>query len=146
MPSINVYLTFMGDCEEAFNFYKDVFGGDFTSMGRFGDMPPHEGMPPMSDEHKKLVMHVSLPISEETVLMGSDTTVEFSGGPITKGNNFSISIKPDSKGQADDMFAKLSEGGKVIMPLQDTFWNAYFGNCRDKFGIQWMINLENKPG
>lgn len=139
MTTINTYLTFNGNCEEAFNFYKSVFGGEFSYFGRFGDMPPSEEMP-VPDNEKDLIMHVSLPISKETVLMGSDSTG--SSGVVTFGNNFSISINTASKTEADRLYSSLAQGGKVIMPMQNTFWGAYFGMFTDKFGINWMVNYD----
>ena len=141
MATINAYLTFDGTCEEAFNFYKSVFGGDFPMVGKFGDMPPQEGMPPISDEVKKRIMHMSLPISAETVLMGSDTMPGIHDHQV--GNNISLSINTDSREEADRVFNGLSAGGKVSMPLADTFWGAYFGMWTDKFGINWMVNYDD---
>lgn len=141
MARINAYLTFDGTCEEAFNFYKSVFGGDFPMVGKFGDMPPQEGMPPISDEVKNRIMHMSLPISAETVLMGSDTMPGIHDHQV--GNNISLSINTDSREEADRVFNGLSAGGKVSMPLADTFWGAYFGMWTDKFGINWMVNYDD---
>ena len=141
MATINAYLTFDGTCEEAFNFYKSVFGGDFPMVGKFGDMPPQEGMPPISDEGKNRIMHMSLPISAETVLMGSDTMPGIHDHQV--GNNISLSINTDSREEADRVFNGLSAGGKVSMPLADTFWGAYFGMWTDKFGINWMVNYDD---
>lgn len=141
MNTVNVYLAFKGNCLEAFNFYKSVFGGDFAHLGKFSDMPPQEGMPPIPDSEKDKIMHVSLPISKETVLMGSDTPESFRQTIVT-GNNFSISIGSDSTDEADRLFSELSAGGKVSMPMNKTFWGAYFGMLTDKFGISWMINVE----
>ena len=141
MARINAYLTFDGTCEEAFNFYKSVFGGDFPMVGKFGDMPPQEGMPPISDEVKNRIMHMSLPISAETVLMGSDTMPGIHDHQV--GNNISLSINTDSREEADRIFDGLSAGGKVSMPLADTFWGAYFGMWTDKFGINWMVNYDD---
>lgn len=141
MATINAYLTFDGTCEEAFNFYKSVFGGDFPMVGKFGDMPPQEGMPPISDEVKNRIMHMSLPISAETVLMGSDTMPGIHDHQV--GNNISLSINTDSREEADRVFTRLSAGGKVSMPLADTFWGAYFGMWTDKFGINWMVNYDD---
>ena len=141
MATINAYLTFDGTCEEAFNFYKSVFGGDFPMVGKFGDMPPQEGMPPISDEVKNRIMHMSLPISAETVLMGSDTMPGIHDHQV--GNNISLSINTDSREEADRVFNGLSAGGKVSMPLADTFRGAYFGMWTDKFGINWMVNYDD---
>ncbi|MDY3315754.1 VOC family protein [Riemerella anatipestifer] len=142
MTTVNIYLNFNGNCEEAFNFYKSVFGGEFTYVGRFGDMPPQEGMPPMSEVDKNKIMHIGLPIGN-TVLMGSDTGGEWAPS-FQQGNNFSINITPESKEAADKLFNGLSAGGKVTMPMADTFWGAYFGMFTDKFGINWMINFESQ--
>ena len=119
MAIVNVYLTFDGKCEEAFQFYQSVFGGEIPHWGRFGEMPLEEGMSPLSDEMKRRIMHVTLPISAETMLMGSDS---ISGmHQITKGNNFSLSLDAKSREEADHLFANLSEDGNVTMPLADTF-------------------------
>ena len=139
MPTLNVYLTFKGNCEEAFEFYKSVFGGDYTSKMRFSEMPPDPEYP-VPEENKDKIMHVSLPMGESTVLMGSDTGGSW--GPETViGNNFSLSISVASKTEADDFHAKLSAGGNVTMPMDSTFWGDYFGMCTDKFGISWMISF-----
>lgn len=142
MTTVNIYLNFNGNCEEAFNFYKSVFGGEFTYVGRFGDMPPQEGMPPMSEVDKNKIMHIGLPIGN-TVLMGSDTGGEWAPS-FQQGNKFSINITPESKEVANKLFNGLSAGGKVTMPMADTFWGAYFGMFTDKFGINWMINFESQ--
>ena len=143
MPTINTYLTFDGNCEEAFNFYKSVFGGEFTFMGRFGDMPSEAGGDTIPDDQKNRVMHVSLPISKETILMGSDTGGEWAAG-FKEGNNFSISITADSKEEADRFFNELSSDGVVTMPIADTFWGDYFGSFTDKFGINWMVGYNEQ--
>lgn len=140
MATVNVYLTFDGNCEDAFNFYKSVFGKEFSYIGRFGDMPPSEESK-LSEADAKRIMHVSLPISNETILMASDTTSEWAG-TLKQGNNFSVSINTASKEEADALFNGLSAGGKVTMPLANTFWGAYFGMFEDKFGINWMVNYD----
>ena len=137
--TINAYLTFAGECRAAFEFYRSVFGGDFLFMQTFADGPADMGAP---EEAKDLIMHVTLPVGGG-VLMGSDTIEQLSPPPV-KGTNFSLSLGPDSREQADELFAKLSEGGRVTMPMQDQFWGAYFGTCTDRFGIAWMINCH--PG
>ncbi|MCI1752203.1 MAG: VOC family protein [Flavobacteriales bacterium] len=142
MPELVTYLTFDGNCEAAFNFYKSVFGGEFAMMGRFGEMPPDPNMP-VSDADKQRIMHVSYRIGEGANLMGSDT---MSNMPkVIQGNNFSISINAHSKAEADKLFNGLSAGGRVTMPLADTFWGAYFGMFTDKFGINWMVNFDAEP-
>ena len=139
MASINAYINFLGNCEEAFNYYKSVFGGEFTMLNRFSEMPPQEGME-LSEEHLNKIMHVSLPIGEHTVLMGSDTGGEWAAKTVV-GNNITISITADTKEQADGFFSSLSDGGAVIMPMNQTFWGSYFGMCTDKFAINWMISF-----
>lgn len=142
MTVINPYLTFNGTCEEAFNFYKSVFGGDFSFNDKFKNMPDNPDFP-VSEEEKEKIMHIALPISDETILMGSDSSDSF-GQATVQGNNFSISINTDSVDEAKRIFNELSEGGKVKMPLEKTFWQAYFGMLIDKFGIHWIVNHELK--
>ena len=143
MATINIYLTFNGNCEEAFNFYKSAFGGEFGHIGRFKDMPS-DGGKPISAELGEKIMHVSLPISSETTLMGSDTGGEWSAS-FNQGNNFSLSINAESKEEAERLFNQLSEGGQITMPLNVTFWGEYFGMFTDKFGIQWMMSHRVEP-
>ncbi|MCC7025866.1 MAG: VOC family protein [Saprospiraceae bacterium] len=144
MATVNIYLTFNGNCLEAFNFYKSVFGGDFPYVGKFNEMPPQEGMPPMSAEDGEKIMHISLPISTETMLMGSDTGGEWSSN-FSIGNNFSISVNTQSTQEADQLFNGLSLDGQITMPLAKTFWGSYFGMLTDKFGINWMVSFDEKP-
>jgi PhnB protein len=140
MTTVNPYLTFIGNCEEAFNFYKEVFGGDFQFVGRYKDMPAddRENFPTEQDEK---IMHISLPISKETILMGCDSSQTF-GQPITFGNNISLSINTDSKTSADKIFVGLCAGGQEKMAMDETFWGAYFGVVTDKFGIHWTVSAE----
>lgn len=140
MATLNPYLNFAGNTEEAFNFYKSVFGGEFITLQRFKDTP-HGGNVPEHEKNK--IMHVALPIGKGNVLMGTDT-LESMGQKLTVGNNISITIQPESKAEAEKLFNGLSAGGKVTMPLEDTFWGAYFGMLTDKFGIQWMVNYDYK--
>lgn len=143
MASVHTYLTFNGNCEAAFNFYKSVFGGEFEYIGKFKDMPVDENCPPPSAEDADKIMHVSLPIGNGSSLFGSDTSEGF-GGNVTFGNNFSISINAESIEEADKLFNGLSAEGNVTMPMGDTFWGAYFGMFVDKFGINWMVNYDKK--
>lgn len=144
MPKLNPYLTFKGSCEEAFEFYKSVFGGDFMYKGRFSEMP-EDPQYPVPEEEKDKIMHISLPINNDTVLMGSDSGGSW--GPETViGNNFSLSLSVDNKEEADHLHQQLAEGGSVTMPMGDTFWGDYFGMCTDKFGINWMISFNAKQG
>ena len=140
MTTSNAYLRFNGNCEAAFMHYKEVFGGEFQHMGRFSEMPPLEGMPPIPEADKNKVMHVTLPIGGETILMGSDTMAPYNADFQT-GNNFSISIHTDAREEADRIFNSLSAQGKIVMPMNKTFWNSYFGMCVDQFGISWMVNM-----
>lgn len=137
MHSIIPYLTFDGNCEEAFNFYRGIFGGEFNYLGKFSDMPSEK---PLPEEEQNRVMHVSLPIGKD-VLMGSDT-LPSQGDSVVMGTNFSISANPESEEEADTLFAALAEGGQPIAPMSKTFWGAYFGMVVDKFGIRWMINYD----
>ena len=141
MTTVNTYLTFNGNCEEAFTFYKSVLGGEFAHIGKFKDMPEDPNFP-ISDEDTDKVMHVAYPISKETMLMGSDTGGEWSKN-FTQGNNFSISISTHSKAEADRLFEGLSAHGKVTMLMNKTFWDSYFGMFTDQFGIQWMVTFDD---
>lgn len=145
MASVSTYLNFARNTEEAFNFYKSVFGGEFFGQGimRFGDIPPMPDAPPMAEEDKKLVMHVELRILNSHSLMGTDAP-ESMGFKVNFGNNSFINLQPDTRVETKQMFDKLSAGGKVGMDLQDMFWGDYFGSCTDKFGVQWMFNCSEK--
>jgi PhnB protein len=136
------YLNFPDNTEEAFNFYKKVFRSEFSGKGiqRLGEVPPHEGMPPLSEADKKLILHVELPITGGHILMATDAP-ESMGFKLTRGNNMHINLEPDSKEETARLFNELSEGGKVDMELQDMFFGAYFGSCTDKFGINWMFTF-----
>jgi PhnB protein len=136
VPTINPYLNFPGTTEEAFNFYKSVFGGEFLAFQRFSDTPEGDKVP---STVKNKVMHVSLPIGKGNILMASDAPQEM-GFTVNAGNNVYICISPDSKEEAERLFNGLSNGGKVHQPLQEMFWGAMYGDCTDKFGIKWMIN------
>lgn len=140
MATINPYLTFDGNCEEAFDFYKTVFGGEFTYIGRFKDMPDSpEFSVPEADKEK--IMHVSLPIGGDSNLFGSDSSAAFGANHI-QGTNVSLSINAITVEEATRLFMGLSEGGNVTMPLNKTFWGAFFGMFTDKFGIHWQVNCE----
>ncbi len=137
--TVHIYLNFNGNCEEAFNFYKSVFGGEFAYISRFSEMPPSDDYK-LSEDDMDNIMHVSLPIGD-SVLMGSDVGGEWAPS-FQAGNNFSISITAEGKDETNSLFAALSEGGKVAMPPADTFWGDYFGMCTDKYGINWMISSQ----
>lgn len=142
MTTINPYLIFNGNCEEAFLFYKSIFGGEFPYIGKFKDMPM-EGGNEISAEDAERIMHVSLPIGGGSILMGSDSNTK--SGDVAIGGNVSLSINTDNRAEADKLFNGLSDGGKVIMPMEKTFWGAYFGMFVDKFDIHWMINFDEAP-
>jgi uncharacterized glyoxalase superfamily protein PhnB/uncharacterized protein YndB with AHSA1/START domain len=142
---VTTYLNFPGKTEEAFNFYKEVFNGTFTGAGltRFGDTALPEGIPPMSDADKKLIIHAELTIMGGHVLMATDSP-ESMGFKMEHGNNMHINVEPDSREETKRIFDQLSAGGIVTMPLDDMFWGAYYAAFTDKFGINWMLNYQNK--
>ena len=141
---VSSYVNFPGNTEEAFNFYKSVFKTDFINgIQRFGDIPEEEGQPPIAESVKKLVLHVELPLIGGHVLMATDSPKEM-GFTVNPGNNMHINLEPESREETQRIFNALSEGGKIEMPLQDMFWGAYFGSFTDRYGINWMINFQNK--
>jgi PhnB protein len=139
MATINPYFNFNGNTEEAFNFYKSVFGGDFAMIMRYKDAPPDNQM---GETNGEKIMHISLPIGPHTVLMGSDAPGSNANTP--EGTNVSISISAETKEEADKIFSGLSAGGQVRMPLAKTFWGSYFGMLKDKFGFNWMMSFDEK--
>ncbi len=145
MASVSIYLNFPNQTEEAFNYYKTVFGTQFMGDGimRFKDVPPSEEMPPLPESDKNLVMHVTLPILGGYLLMGSDAP-ESMGFKVNKGNNVYINLMPDTREETRRIFNALSEGGVVEQELQDMFWGDYYGSCKDKFGVNWMFNCSEK--
>ena len=144
MASTSTYLNFARNTEEAFNFYRSVFGTEFNGpVARFGDIPPQEGMPPMAEADKNLVMHIELPIVGGHKLMGTDAP-ESMGFKVNFGNNVHINLQPDTREETKKLFEKLSVNGTVTMELQDMFWGDYFGSCTDKYGVQWMVNCSAK--
>lgn len=144
MARVSTYLNFPRSTEEAFLFYKSVFGTEFSApISRFKDLPPSSGQPPLAEADRNLVMHVELPILGGHVLMGTDAP-ESMGFALTPGNNMSINLEPDTRSETERIFKALSAGGKVEMPLQEMFWGGYFGNLVDRFGVRWMFNCANK--
>ena len=137
---IAAYITFNGNTEEAFNFYSSALEGKITNLQRFGDSP-HGGQ--MSDADKKKIMHIALEAPHGVTLMGNDY-LDFMGESFVAGNNFSLSLHPDSEELADKLFKNLSAGGKVTVPMSKAPWGDYFGMFTDKFGIKWMINQRAK--
>lgn len=145
MASVSTYLNFPRNTEEAFLFYKSVFGTAFYGEGimRMGDIPPSEDMPPLAEEDKNLVMYVALPILDGHMLMGTDAP-ESMGFKMNFGNNVYINLEPDTRKETQRLFKALSAGGTVTQELADMFWGDYFGSCIDKFGVQWMFNCAEK--
>ena len=141
MPMINPYLNFNGNTEQAFLFYKSVFGGEFVTFQRFKDVPDLPGAEDMSASDLEKIMHVALPIGDDNILMATDVLESF-GHPKVSGNNMSISVSADTAEEARDIFDKLSKGGKIEMPLEEAFWGALFGMFTEKFGVQWMVNYQ----
>ena len=140
MATVATYLFFPGNTEEAFEFYKSVFGTDYVGEGvmRMGDAPPDPDHP-LTDEQQQQVMHVGLPILAGHMLMGTDNV------EVKMGDNASIMLNPDTKEEADELFAKLSAGGSNVQPLADMFWGDYWGSCTDRFGVYWQIDVYGEP-
>lgn len=138
---IHPYLNFDKTTEEAFRFYEKVLGGKLTEFYRFGSMPPQGGFE-LTPEQKNLVMHVGLVLPDGQMIMASDVMAGM-GPARVEGNNFSISVHPDSREEADRVFKALAEGGTITMPLTDQFWGDYFGSLTDRFGINWMVNYSD---
>jgi len=144
MTTVNTYLYFNGNCEEAFNYYKSVFNSEFEYVGRYGDVPEvaRQNFPHCKDEH---IMHITLPISEETILMGADVVDRKERGNDAA-KYFSLYINTDSKEEADRLFNLLSIKGEVKLPISEQFWGSYYGICLDKFGINWKISFASNNG
>lgn len=144
MASTSTYLNFKRETEEAFTFYKSVFGGEFRGNGimRLGDLPPSPDNPPLAESDKNLVMHIELEILGGHVLMGTDAP-ESMGFNVVFGNNMHLNLEPDTRTETQRLFDLLAAGGKITMPLQDMFWGAFYGTCTDKFGVHWMFNCPN---
>lgn len=144
MARTTTYLNFMGTTEAAFAFYKTVFQTDYLgAIARIGDAPMPPGAPALSDADKRAIMHIQLPITGGHVLMGTDA-LESMGHTVTFGTNVSLNLEPDTRIEAERLFAALSEGGTVTAPLADMFWGSYWGTLVDKFGVRWMLNCAEK--
>lgn len=145
MSTVSLYLNFNRTTEAAFNFYRELFESEFDGpIARMGDAPADPARPLAPEDHN-LVMHVSLPILNGFMLMGTDAP-DSMGFTLVEGNNVYINLLIDTRTETDALFAKLSEGGVVEMPLQEMFWGDYFGSCVDQFGIRWMFNCSEKVG
>ena len=144
MASVSTYLNFPGKTEEAFEYYKSVFGGEYEGpVSRFRDIPPSPDMPPIPENILDQVMHVCLPITAGHKLMGTDAPEEM-GFHLVMGNNIFLNLQPDTRAETQSLFKALSEGGVVQQELQDMFWGVYYGSCIDRYGIQWMFNCDEK--
>lgn len=140
MALINPHINFNGNAEEAFNFYKSVFGGEFSRIMRLKDMSSPDF--PVAENDANKILHVALPVGQN-VLMGND--VPESMGHVNENENRSkISIGAESREEADKIFNGLSAGGNIEMPIGDSPWGSYFGMFRDKFGIEWMVDFDQK--
>ena len=140
MALINPHINFNGNAEEAFNFYKSVFGGEFTRIIRLGDISSAEFPVPENEENK--ILQIALPIGNNT-LMANDVP-EYMGRVNENENRSKISISAESREEADRLFNGLSAGGSIEVPMNDSPWNTYFGMFRDKYGIEWMIDFDPK--
>ena len=140
MAQINPYIHFNGNAEEAFTFYKSVFGGEFAMVVRFKDMP-NDSNHPIAESEANKIMHIALPIGKNNVLMASDTP-EFLGKHNENETRSKISISAETKEEADKLFTGLSKGGTIEMPIADSPWGSYFGMFRDKYGIEWMVDFD----
>ncbi len=142
MATVSTHLHFSGNAEEAFQFYRAAFKTEFVGpLTRFKDLPPNPERPPLGADEMNKVMHVALPIVGGHLLMGNDAPAFL--GQLVKGNNVDLALQLDSRAEADRLFAALSQGGTVEMPMQDMFW-GYFGSVVDKFGINWTIRCSEK--
>lgn len=140
MKAFNPYLNFAGNTEEAFNFYRSIFGGEFAMIMRYKDTPDGAEL---SAEDSEKIMHIALPIGNGNVLMATDALGSM-GQQLKEGNNFSLSIHANSEEDANRIFNALSKDGKVLVPLQNQFWGELFGQLTDQFGIQWMVTFADK--
>lgn len=141
MAVINPHINFNGNAEEAFTFYKSVFGGEFTKVVRFKDLANEDF--PVSEKEETKIMHIALPIGKSNMLMGNDVP-EIMGKVNERENRSKILISTESKEEADKLFNGLSAGGEIEMPVSDSPWGTYFGMFRDKYGIEWIVEFEGK--
>lgn len=143
MAVINPHINFNGNAEEAFTFYKSVFGGEFTKVVRLKEMASSEF--PVAEKDANKILHIGLPIGKSNVLMANDVP-EFLGKVNENENRSKISISAESKEEADKLFNGLSAGGSIEMPISDSPWGSYFGMFRDKYGIEWMVDFDPNNG
>lgn len=145
MARVSVYLNFMGNTEEAFEFYRSVFGGEMGPIMRMGGVPSGPDQPPLPEAEREKVMHVDLTILGGTVLMGTDM-LESMGHSLRIGNNVTLNLEPDSLEETQRLFDALSDGATEVMPLQPMFWGSSWGTCLDRFGVRWMFNSPASAG
>ena len=141
MPLINPHINFNGNAEEAFNFYKSVFGGEFSKVLRLKDIANDQF--PVAEKDENKILHIALPIGKYNMLMANDVP-DFLGKVNENENRSKISISAESREEADKLFNGLSAGGQVEMPMDDSPWGSYFGMFRDKYGIEWMVEFDPK--
>lgn len=139
MATLSTHVAYNGNCEEAFTFYKSIFGGEFNMVMRNKDIPA-DVPSPTNDAEADKILHISLPIGSSSMLMGCDMPAAF--GEATRANSFNISVSTSSEAETEKYYNGLLQGGKVNMPLEKTFWNSYFGMVIDKYGVQWMISYD----
>lgn len=137
MFKINIYLNFQGQSEEAFNFYKSVFGGEFTAFQRFAEVP---GMENLSDSDKNKMMHIAFPVGN-LVLMTTDA-LEGMGPKLVVGNNVNVSLHPETEAESYKLFEALSAGGVIETQLEKMFWGGLYGAFIDQYGVRWMLNWD----
>ncbi len=143
MARVSTYVNFLGNTEEAFEFYRAVFGTEYIgTIARMGDVPSNPDVPPLSEAEQRMVMHVELPILGGHVLMGTDM-IESMGHQLRIGNNTTIMLEPDTRAEAEQLYGALSDGGTDATGMMDMPWGAYWGVCLDRFGIRWMINVND---
>ncbi len=140
MTKLNSYLNFQGNTEEAFIFYQSVFGGEFIGITRFKDVEDLPGKEHFSDKDLNGIMNIQLAVGDN-ILLGTDA-LESMGQHLVTGTNITLSLHPESKGEADRLYTSLSAGGQATMPMADMFWGDYWGMLTDRFGIQWMVNFQ----
>jgi PhnB protein len=141
MAQINPHILFRGNTEEAFGFYRSVFGGEYAMLMRLKDLPVDPDNPVSETEANK-ILHIALPIGKSDVLMGSDVAEQFMDQELVTGNRYTISISAETKEEADRLFNQLSAGGQIEMPIADSPWGSYFGMFADKYGIQWWVDFD----
>lgn len=143
MAQINPHILFKGNTEEAFSFYKSVFGGEYSTLMRMKDLP-NDPNNPIYESEKNKIIHIALPIGKSGMLMASDVAERFMEQDLVTGNRYTISISAESKDEAEKLFNGLSEGGEIEIPIEESPWGSYFGMFADKFGIQWMVEFNSK--